>query len=532
MVMVSYSLREDYWETFELQDEDIEFLYNYLLELETPLTPRELLVALVEERIRRETQAIEQQRSAGGDLYLPKERYMPEQKLVFPALGWRRGEVIDIRPGYNPDMQAFEVVRVKMEEGEEREFASSLADHKLNHPEAMIQEDELFDVESVLAENGDILEERLEEGLKQKADKNTSGFVRIAGRWFPRALLVDVNAGHLNLAEAALDMAGGGPLSTKTLLEQVELPSDANMKLVEFSLDLALEEDPRFDEVGPAGQVLWYLRRLEPEEVRETPVYLRYHEIEHDRSILNKQMLQLERDLDDELSPVEGKPSREEEVSTRLIYPHWRAGTLPLSSRVRHLFPTAYETPRIRFILIDQETGEEFPGWVVREKRYVYGLREWYQKHGLMPGSLVRVKRGKNPGEVIVASSTQRSSRDWIRTVLVGSDGGIVFAMLKQIVSAAYDERMAIAIPDAEALDEVWTRMQKERQPFERVVVNMVRELSKLNPQSHVHASELYAAVNVVRRCPPAPILALLASRPWFVHVGDLHFRFDDSERE
>ena len=34
---------------------------------------------------------------------------------------------------------------------------------------------------------------------------------------------------------------------------------------------------------------------------------------------------------------------------------------------------------------------------------------------------------------------------------------------------------MAIAIPDNDALDEVWARLQKERQPFERVVVTMVR---------------------------------------------------------
>jgi hypothetical protein len=73
--------------------------------------------------------------------------------------------------------------------------------------------------------------------------------------------------------------------------------------------------------------------------------------------------------------------------------------------------------------------------------------------------------------------------------------------------------------------------MQKEKPPFEKVVVTTVRELTKLNPQGHVHASELYAAINVIRRVPPAPILALLASRPWFIHVGDLHFRLDDSER-
>ena len=148
-----------------------------------------------------------------------------------------------------------------------------------------------------------------------------------------------------------------------------------------------------------------------------------------------------------------------------------------------------------------------------------------------MPGSLVRVRRGNDPGKVLVSADSRRSSREWIRTVLIGSDGGTVFAMLKQVVTAAFDERMAIKIPDVDALDLVWKKMRKERPPFERVVVDIVRELTKINPQGHVHASELYAAVNVVQRCPPAPILALLASRPWFVHVGDLHFRFDDSEQ-
>jgi hypothetical protein len=102
--------------------------------------------------------------------------------------------------------------------------------------------------------------------------------------------------------------------------------------------------------------------------------------------------------------------------------------------------------------------------------------------------------------------------------------------MLKQIIYSEIDDRMGIAVPDADTVDGVWKQMGKERPPFERVVVNMVRELAKLNPQGHVHASELYSAVNVVRRCPPGPILSLLASRPWFIHVGDLHFRYTDSE--
>jgi hypothetical protein len=102
--------------------------------------------------------------------------------------------------------------------------------------------------------------------------------------------------------------------------------------------------------------------------------------------------------------------------------------------------------------------------------------------------------------------------------------------MLKQVVTAPFDERMAIAVPDYESLDGIWNRHRKEQTPFERIVVATVRELAKLNPQSHVHASELYAAINITRRCPPGPILALLDSRPWFTHVGDLHYRLSDTE--
>jgi hypothetical protein len=58
----------------------------------------------------------------------------------------------------------------------------------------------------------------------------------------------------------------------------------------------------------------------------------------------------------------------------------------------------------------------------------------------------------------------------------------------------------------------------------------MIREMSKLTPQGHVHAQELYSAVNIVRRTPPGPLFALLASMPEFIHVGDLHFRLGEVE--
>ena len=525
MVIATALMGEEYWETFKLQAEDIEFLYNHLLEIETPLTPKELVSALVDERIRSQKMVLERQRTTGGELYQPKGIYKPKQKLIFPAQGWKRGEVVAARPGHNPELGEFQVIQVGFEDGSHKEFAAGLAEHVLNEPLKIVEDFSFMDKPAVMENYYDDLAAALEEDLETNPD-----FVRIAGRWFPRALLVDVNTGHLNLAEAVLDMAGGGPLPTANLLEQIELSAGVNPKLVEFSMDLALEEDPRFDEVGAAGDVLWYLRRLEPPEVLEPPLCLRYPGIDYDRSALTKDMLALERELDDELSPVESKFQNLEEVEVHLIFPHWHSGTLPLGARVRHLFPTAYEAPRIRFMLVDGETGEKFPGWVVREKRYVYGLKDWYEKRGVMPGSIIRIRKGKQPGEVVVQTDSRRPSREWIRTVLIGSDGGIVFAMLKQIVSTPFDERMTIAIPDKEAVDQVWAKQPKDQASFEKIVLNTVRELAKLNPQSHVHASELYAAINIVRRCPPAPILALLAGRPSFSHVGDLHFRLSDSD--
>jgi len=272
MVLAAFSLKENYWDEFELREEDIEFIYNHLLEVETPLTPQDLINVLIEERIQQEIKAVEKQRLSGGKIYLPKETYEVDQQLVFPALGWRQGKVIEKRSGWNPDYGDFEVINVHFDDGDQKEFAAGFDDHTLNSPPE-VEGNNIPTPESVINSHGDLLISRLEEGLFANPD-----FVRIAFKWFPRALLVDVNTGHLNLAEALLDMEGGGPLPTSSLLAQLDLAVDENPKLVEFSLDLALQEDPRFDEVGPAGEILWYLKRLEPEGVQKTPFSLQYSE--------------------------------------------------------------------------------------------------------------------------------------------------------------------------------------------------------------------------------------------------------------
>lgn len=513
----------DYWKNLQINQRDIEFLHNHLFETETPLTTRELVTVLIHERNRAEHLAVTQRRQAGGKIYLPKETYQTGDDIVFPSLNWTHGKVVSTRAGVNPDLGEFDVLAVQLDDGTERLFASKLAVHVLNETPAS-DEESGFDPEAILRSQGNALDRRLESSLQ--ADEN---IVRIAGRWFPRALLIDVNVGHLNLAEAVLDMSGGEPLPTSALLKDVSLPDGVNPKLAEFSLNLALQEDGRFDEVGPAGEVLWCLHRLEPEGVREIPTFLRYNPIDFDLSLLDDQMLELERQLNDELSEVDSVDEDEPgEVTISLIYPHLRAGTLPLSSQVQSLFPTAYESPRVRFALVDGKTGQKCPGWVVREQKYVYGLRDWYKSNELMPGSLVSIRKGKKPGEVIIEAKTHRSTKDWLRTAIVGADGGVVFAMLKQNVSAEFNDRMAIAIPSFDAVDQVWTKDAKR--PFDQLVVIMVREMSKLTPQGHVHAQELYSAINIVRRVPPAPLFALLATKPEISHVGDLHFRINEQE--
>jgi hypothetical protein len=522
MTSIPLKLTVQYWQELSVTKRDIEFLQNHLFETEVPLNGRELTAVLIDERLRSEREAEAKKQKNIGVAYLPEGEYKPGQTLIFRALGYKQGKVVSVRPGKNPQMGTFDVLEMLMDDGATRLFASRLSEHKLNLP---VEEkaDPESDPQAILAEYGEELEQKLSTALA--SDENIA---QVAGRWFPRALLMDINSGHLNLAEAVLEMSGGEPLSASSLMEQIDLPRDANTALTEFSLNYALQMDGRFDEVGPAGQVLWCLRRLEPDEVQNVPASLKYTPIDYDPSLLTPQMLALEAQLDDELSATPQKPGKPYEATLTLTYPHWRAGTLPISARVRSFFPTAFYTPRIRFTLVDGRTGEKIPAWVVREHGYVYGLRSWYEKQKLIPGAYLTVRRSNMPGEVIVEAKIRRPVREWVRTVLAGSDGGLVFALLKQEVGCEYNERMAIVVPDVKAVDASFLQTSKGPRSLEKLIRDMLRELAKLTPQGHVHAEELYSAVNILRRVPPALLFAQLASSSDFVHVGDLHFRLGE----
>lgn len=517
-----------YWnEAFAVEDADLEHLYNTLLEDETPLTSDEMALVIIRRRVEQEEQRLRRQ-TVQGVLFVPREKYQIGQTLTFPALKYASGVVVGVRPGRNPGLGQFEVIQVDFGPGQPaREFAAGLEGHALNAPALPPGADGEAPVrapEELAAEFGRQIAPKLEARLRERGD-----IVRIAGRWFPRALLSDVSQGHLNLAEAVLDVSGGGPLPPEEFLHHFDVPGTTNQFLKVFSLNYALQEDPRFDEVGPAGQVQWYLRRLEPPEVQYLPRRLQVHEDAYDRSRLPADLLEVERELDDEFSPLAPPPAGEDEVVITLTFPHRRVGTLPLSARVSHLFPTAYEAPRIRFILVDGETEDKMPGWVVREGRYVFGLDEWYARYGVPAGGYVRVKKGKAPGEVVISADRRRPTRDWVRTV-VPLDGRVTFGMLKALITCNYDEQMIIALDDPAAVDEAWLKAEQGELPLRKLVVDMFRELAKLTPQNAVHIKSLYSAVNVMRRCAPGPILAELTARAWFQHVGDMYWRLEVSQ--
>ena len=506
-----------YWgDGFSVTPDDLQYLSTMLVEEEMPRSAEELGWALVSHRCQQELALVEKALSRGTP-YQADRGYAVGEQVVFPALDYRVGGVVGLRPGNNPAHGSFQVIRVDFGDGETREFVSGLVgDHPLGRRMRAGAPDGVpascpEDLAALYgARVGEVLESQLESDHR---------FVRLAGKWFRQDLLVEIHVGHLNLAEAVLDLAGGGPLPTEALLGDLELPEEISSQLRVFSLNYALQEDDRFDEVGPAGNVLWYLRRLEPDGVRSMPSYLQFTSLEYDRALLTSEMLALERELDDEWSGLDG-PTEVPEVATVVVtYPHWRCGTLPLSGRLAAVFPTG-RTQRIRFVFVDGDTSREMPGWVVREGRYVYGLGEWYKASDVPVGAYLDLARGEETGTVVIRRRRRRPRREWVRVALP-ADGQLTFEMRKALISCEYDELMIVEEDDPEEIDRVQARVRQRGVSPGGVVSEVFPELAKLSPQGTVHGATLYSAVNLAMRIPPGPVLAELVSSSRYAPMGD-----------
>jgi hypothetical protein len=508
----------EYWgSTFTLTGDDRELLLNLFVEDEQPRSTDELAQALIRHRAEREEAVLRRKQQTQGTLYQPKRAFQIGEQVVFPALDFSVGTVTGVRSGYNPDVAVpFKVIQVNIE-GRPREFATELdTDHRLNEDATLLLSptDERLPPEEIYLRYRDTFVPHLRDLLH-----HTPEFVWLAGKWFPRSLLVDLNAGQLNIAEAVLDMNNGGPLPTETLLPELGLPPEVNRALQIFSLNYALYHDGRFDEVGPAGEVLWYLNRLEPPEVIRTPPWLGYAEQSYQTGLLSPDLARIEQLLDDELSQRLAATNAIESVTLTLTYPHRRSGTVPLTPTTAQLFPTG-RTPRIRFLFEDARSGKRWPGWVVHERHYAFGLDEWYRAQEAPAGAYVELRRGAEPGVVMVGLQGSRLRREWVRVAVI-KDGRLAFEMLKRPIPCDYDDQMIVYVDDSASIDKVWNQVSERGTYMPDLLEQLLPELAKLSPQGNVHAKTLYAAINLIKRAPPGPLFAALITQAKFRAVGD-----------
>lgn len=511
-----------FWrDQFEITRDDLEFLYNLLLDAQTPKKLSQLALALVQEYIRRENAKIASELSKGA-VYLPKERYQLGQKVVFPVLEFAVGEVVDIRSGQNPEYGEFDVIKVKFPD-RQREFAANLQQpHRLNqsNSNSNLQDETLLSAPEIYSLYQSEIEESLLYALEE--GERSEAFVEVDGFWLLADMLAEVHVGFLNIAEALIEMQAK-PLKTEQLLAEIELDTNVSMPMRVISLNHALSKDPRFDRVGGNGEIFWYLRRMEPAEVINTPVLLRYTPLNYNRALLSVELLQIEWELDDEW----GESGLSSEIprivpttSLTLSYPHRRYGTLPLNGRSINFFP-AGQKGKSTVTLVDGRWGTRYTGWVVHEGRYVSGLSKWMEDHALPVGAQITLERTPKANEVIMDYRTRRPKREWARIATPDfAAKQLRFEMNKIQIACEYDEYLIVAESDVTALDELRDQLMREGVNIFQLVEQIVPELTKLNPNGTVHAKSVYSAVNMLRRCPPGPVFYALISNRKFRDVG------------
>jgi hypothetical protein len=516
---------ETYWrEQFDLTSEDAGRLYDFVLDKGKPVSTATLIQAVIEQRCRQEERVIEAELSKGL-VYQPQETYQPGQQIIFPMLDYALGTVVGTRPGRNPDYGEFTVIQVGFEDDDVREFASDLhGEHKLNRAageEDLLGAEDLLSVQELYELYSADIEKKLVRFLHTHDE-----FVEFGEEWFLRELLVEIHPGHLNIAEALIDIKAM-PLLPSEILLDLDLPAEVPEMIRLLSLNLALDEDERFDNVGDSGRDIWYLRRLTPPLVVHPPERLIIDGEAYNRQQIAQELLLIEREIDDEGSgeDVMGPSRPIYRTTIALIYPHWRAGTLPLTVRTRGLFPQAF-THHTPIVLVDSQTGDKMQGWVVHGSSFVYGLKGWYERHNLPVGAFVKLERTRDPRVITVDFEARRLKRLWV-AVAAAKDGNLTFQLRKQPILCEYDDGLSIGEEGPEALDELWARVHARGDSLLQIMARVVPELTKLSPQGTAHAKTIYSAVNVLKRTPPGPVFALLSTEPCFVAMGGGYWAFD-----
>jgi hypothetical protein len=376
-----------YWQQFSVTNTDIENLFKQMVDSQSPHGIQELAVSLIEAHCQAEEVAMRAE-IKDGIIYQPHGSYQVGDELVFPRLGYASGKVINQRPGHNPQHGDFTVIAVDFGTAEgEREFA---ADFSLPHPLNVGDGQSLGDAEGVAPAAdlfnlyGDLIVPKLEKALAANED-----FLSFGGQWLLKGAAIPIHAGHLNIAEAAIDIQDAALPAAVLLNDFDDLPANSSPALRTFSLNATLSADPRFVNLGPKGETRWYLERLLPPHVGQLPEPLRLPDFTYDSKFFDDETRQLLKEIDDEATPVDFQaPADPNAKSVTLVLnrPHRWQGTLPVTRKNAHFFPEADEDI-VRITFIDKGSGDKFAGWVVSKYNFVSGLADWYKRHELPVGA-------------------------------------------------------------------------------------------------------------------------------------------------
>ena len=522
--MLRKTQKTTYWQELTIDDSDQAFLDDLFLEKECPLLLDELALSIIQHRCKTEETAI-RRKLTRGEIYQPKEKYAIGDSLVFPALDYALGKVVGTRLGSNPEHGDFDVIQVVVEPNDKHlEFASGLtAPHALNFEggvDALLWHKDMLTPEELFELYGPGVRQKLVDRFNSSDD-----MVQFGNLWFNKTMMATIHVGHLNIAEAMLDI-NNQPLSTRELLKELDLPGEIPLAVQTFSLNYALANDERFIDAGSTDNILWYLTRLVPPEIIYSPRRLYYSPISYERSVLNEELLQLERELDDEASDLIAPPGADGSKSIIFVlnYPHRRVGTLPLTAKTRRFFPSG-TTQYTQIVLVDARTGKEMPGWVNHQERYVYGLEQWYQDNRIPVGAFIELGQTKDKFKTTIGFKSRRMKREWVRVAEAVEDN-LNFVVRKMPIACEYDETMLVWAEDSSDVDALWTKVEETNKSLSEIIRDAFVELAKLNPQGSVHAKTVYSAVNIVRRCPPAPIFAELKNNPAFVSVEGARWKY------
>ena len=252
--MVTSTQSERFWkESWHVDDDDMERLLEVFIEENRPLTTDKLAKQYLKQLVAYEQ---ERQEAAGAELYDPTHAYETGTRLSFPQLDGAFGEVIEVREGYNPRYDDFSVIQVRFDDDDVREFATNFQNtYALNFDAgaAFVE----FAPEDLYKQHGSIIRQKLSVALEESDD-----FVHFGDQWLPTVLLPEVNPGNLNIAEAMVDVTGAA-MTTEELIKEMDVSADVPKPIVTFAVNLELNRDERFINLGGAESPRWSLKRLQ-----------------------------------------------------------------------------------------------------------------------------------------------------------------------------------------------------------------------------------------------------------------------------